>query len=81
LESIVIDESARRKGAGAALLSELFRWAATNEASRVELEVHAGNKTAIEFYEKYGFELDGLRRGYYRNPEGDAVLMSRALCS
>ncbi len=47
--------------------------------SRIEIEVRAGNKPALCFYEHAGFGRDGLRRGYYRNPEEDALLMGLEL--
>lgn len=79
LESMVVDVAARRTGLGAALLTDLETWARENGAIRVELEVRDRNTTAISFYERAGFRRDGLRRGYYCNPDGDAVLMSLAL--
>lgn len=81
LESIVVDAAVRKTGVGKALLATLVRWARGNNVVRVELEVRSGNDAAICFYERAGFRRDGLRRGYYRNPEEDAVLMSLALAS
>jgi len=81
IESIVVAEGARREGVGSALLSAVSRWAATGGAQRLELEVRASNSHAIRFYEKAGMTKDGLRRGYYRDPEEDAVLMRKSLYS
>jgi ribosomal-protein-alanine N-acetyltransferase len=79
LESIVVDVAVRRTGLGAALLASLETWARQNSAVRVEVEVRDQNLSAIGFYERIGFRRDGVRRGYYRNPDGDAVLMSLTL--
>lgn len=79
LESIVVVENARRKGLGKALLNTVSAWALTHGAGRIELEVRAGNESAICFYEKAGLLKEGLRRGYYRGPEEDAVLMGKSL--
>jgi [ribosomal protein S18]-alanine N-acetyltransferase len=79
LESIVVDAATRRVGLGAALLKALGQWARQTGAIRVELEVRDQNQSALGFYERAGFRRDGIRRGYYRNPEGDAVLMSLVL--
>lgn len=79
LESIVVDATTRRAGIGKALLAALADWAREHHAARIEIEVRAGNKPAIWFYEHAGFGRDGLRRGYYRNPQEDALLMSLEL--
>jgi [ribosomal protein S18]-alanine N-acetyltransferase len=81
LESIVVAEEIRRQGVGAAMLEAIFAWARGRGARRVELEVRAGNTGAIALYQRGGFARDGLRRGYYRDPEEDAVLMGLALDS
>lgn len=79
LDSVVVDASARRTGLAGSLLVALKDWARQRGAIRVELEVRDRNQTGISFYEHAGFRRDGLRRGYYRNPDGDAVLMSLSL--
>lgn len=81
LESIVVAKSARRKGTGRVLLSAVSGWAVGSEAQKLELEVRAGNASAIAFYESAGFLREGVRLGYYRDPEEDAVLMGRLLYS
>ena len=79
LDSIVVAVTARRSGVGRALLGALYDWALTNQAIRVQLEVRGGNSRAIEFYLHSGFAHDGLRPAYYRDPEEDALLLSRSL--
>jgi ribosomal-protein-alanine N-acetyltransferase len=81
LESIAVAPEARRRGIGATLLAAAADFAAERGATRVELEVRAGNSTAVGFYTRMGFAQDGLRRAYYRNPDEDAVLMSRTVLS
>jgi len=79
LDSIVVDVNVRRFGVGRALLAALFDWASTRKAIRVELEVRAGNSSAIEFYLRSDFVRDGHRPSYYHHPDEDAVLMSKPL--
>ena len=79
LESIVVTLGRRRTGIGSALLSALTTWAGDSNALKVQLEVRSANLSAIRFYERSGFRRDGLRPGYYRHPEDDALLMSLAL--
>lgn len=79
MESIVVAATARRGGVGSTLLATLIDWARQHGASCMQLEVRAGNNSAIGLYEHAGLRKDGLRRGYYRNPEDDALLMSLTL--
>jgi len=81
IESIVVASSVRRTGVGSALLDAVSRWAAAGSAQRLQLEVRAGNINAIRFYERAGLIREGSRRGYYRDPEEDAVLMGKSLYS
>jgi ribosomal-protein-alanine N-acetyltransferase len=81
LESIGVAQEHRRSGVASALISALIAWASGSGASKVQLEVRAGNIQAIRLYERHEFSRDGLRRGYYRDPEEDAVLMSRVWSS
>lgn len=46
---------------------------------RIILEVRASNEGAISFYKRNGFETDGIRKGYYKNPSEDAILMSLSI--
>ncbi len=41
----------------------------------VTLEVRESNNAAISLYEKSGFKENGRRKGYYKSPDEDAVIM------
>lgn len=41
------------------------------------LEVRRDNRPAINLYEKFGFEVDGVREGYYKFDKEDALIMWR----
>ena len=46
-------------------------------ARRATLEVRRSNDIARRLYERFGFAVAGVRRGYYRNPEEDALILWR----
>jgi ribosomal-protein-alanine N-acetyltransferase len=74
LESVAVDPGERRKGVGRALCRTVMAWCEGMGAGRIELEVRAGS-VAIALYQGLGFAKTGRRRGYYREPAEDAVLM------
>ena len=43
------------------------------------LEVRVSNKAAIALYQSLGFEHIGRRKGFYRHPTEDALLMKASL--
>ena len=64
----------RRHGIAKKLLSLALE---ISECETAFLEVRSKNAPAIALYEAFGFEITGTRRGYYKNPSDDAVLMRR----
>ena len=50
-------------------------------SKKIILEVRVSNNIAYRLYDKLGFEEIGLRKKYYRLPEGreDAFVMSKSL--
>jgi ribosomal-protein-alanine N-acetyltransferase len=75
LESVAVAAGARRMGVGRALCEALFAWCRLEGAGEVLLEVRSANTGAMRLYERLGFRVEGMRKGYYREPEDDAVLM------
>jgi ribosomal-protein-alanine N-acetyltransferase len=47
----------------------------------VFLEVRRSNRAARALYHRLGFTLAGVRRGYYRKPLEDAMVLRRRLDS
>ncbi len=79
LYTLTVSPSARRSGAGLALMEHSMDALRAEGAETAYLEVRAGNEPAIALYEKAGFVADGRRPRFYQNPTEDAVLMHRAL--
>lgn len=64
----------RRTGLGAFLLTDLLAAAGDRP---VVLEVEIGNTAAQRLYQRHGFAVVGVRRGYYQATGADALVMSR----
>ncbi|MDE3105829.1 MAG: GNAT family N-acetyltransferase [Acidobacteriota bacterium] len=79
LESVVVAAALRRQGVGRALCQAVLAWCRRQGADAVELEVRAGSQGAIALYRSLGFVAEGVRRGYYRAPVEDALLMRLTL--
>ena len=75
IENVVVVERARRAGIGKALCRAVVGWCFAEGASVVRLEARASNVRAMGLYEGLGFRAAGVRKGYYRDPAEDAVLM------
>lgn len=76
---IAVSESARRQGIGKGLLDYTCECCREKKIERLLLDVRESNEGAIAFYEKYGFQTDGIRKDFYDMPKENAVLMSRSL--
>jgi [ribosomal protein S18]-alanine N-acetyltransferase len=74
--TIAVHPDFRRQGIGEQILLCALRSVKSEGAQRAFLEVRAGNIAAQAMYKKYGFEVAGLRRGYYRDNNEDAILMN-----
>lgn len=69
----------RRRGLARKLVERAFAKFAAAGARSVFLEVRESNSGARAAYRRLGFQEIGRRRGYYRRPVEDAVLMGRPL--
>jgi ribosomal-protein-alanine N-acetyltransferase len=76
LQSVVVEQIARRGGVGRALCMRAVEFARDRGAKSVELEVRESNAAALGLYRQFGFVEQGKRRKYYRAPEEDALLMA-----
>ncbi|MBP3462379.1 MAG: ribosomal protein S18-alanine N-acetyltransferase [Tyzzerella sp.] len=76
---IAIGEDVRRQGIGKGLLDYTCECCKERQIERLLLDVREGNEGARAFYQKYGFQTDGIRKNFYDLPKENAVLMSRIL--
>ncbi|MGD0877657.1 MAG: ribosomal protein S18-alanine N-acetyltransferase [Anaerolineales bacterium] len=76
IATIAVHPDFRRQGIGEQILLHALRAVHNEGAQRAFLEVRAGNISAQAMYRKYGFELAGVRPGYYKDNNEDAFLMN-----
>src|SRR5205814_1250954 len=79
INNIGVRDVARGRGIGSALLRAAVATARRLGARAALLEVRAGNVEAQALYRRFGFEVAGRRRNYYRDPTEDALLMNASL--
>jgi len=71
---IAIRKDMRKSGLGKKLLSSVIHEMMESSVNAVFLEVRAGNESAIALYKSLGFNEIGIRKGYYKDNNEDAVL-------
>lgn len=76
ITNVAVSAASRRRGIGRALVERLVKTARERSLAFITLEVRRSNLAAISLYESFGFKLEGVRAGYYRNPDEDALLMT-----
>ena len=75
LQNLATAPDQQRGGIARALLDELIAICRVRGVRDLNLEVRVSNAPAQALYRTHGFRLNGLRRGYYRAPDEDALLM------
>jgi ribosomal-protein-alanine N-acetyltransferase len=79
INDLAVDQSARRRGVGSALLRRLIDGARLRGCRRATLEVRPSNEPARALYGRFGFGVVGHRRGYYSDTGEDALLLTCVL--
>jgi ribosomal-protein-alanine N-acetyltransferase len=75
INNLAVAPPFRRGGVASALLSRVFGDAAHLGATRVTLEVRRSNEAAQRLYERFGFDVAGVRVDYYSHPTEDALVL------
>ncbi len=79
---IAVAPDKRRQGAARGILDYTCKLCVENGIRRLLLDVRESNEGARGLYQAYGFQTDGIRKHFYRNPTENAVLMSKDIgCS
>ena len=77
INNLAVLPEVRRGGIGSTLLEHVLRHGADSGAQRATLEVRQSNDAARILYERFGFTVAGVRRGYYSKPVEDALVLWR----
>ena len=77
IADLAVAPDGRRRGVGRALLARVIDEMTEVGVRTVHLEVRESNLAALTLYESSGFRAVGRRRGYYREPVEDALLLRR----
>ena len=75
ITNVAVHPDFRRKGIGFEILEFLKKEASNRGIDSLYLEVRRSNEAAQGLYNKVGFCVIGERKGFYKNPKEDAVLM------
>ncbi len=75
IERIAVHPKKRGRGTGRKLMEAMEEFAVSEGVQAVTLEVRAGNGAARNLYSSMGFFEEAVRKGYYRDPAEDAIIM------
>jgi len=79
LTNIAVGKNYQRKSIAKRLLTYILQLAASLGLAQIILEVRPSNQPAIMLYESFGFERLAIRKGYYKNPAEDCLVMRKLL--
>jgi len=77
IADLAVDPSVRRSGVGGLLLDRVESEMVRCGVQAIYLEARESNVAALGLYQSRGFEAVGRRRGYYRQPVEDALVLRR----
>jgi len=78
ISTIAVHPDWRGRKLGELLVWAMFHLAMRQDAQMMTLEVRVSNDVAQNLYRKYGFEISGRRKHYYRDNLEDAHVMTAA---
>lgn len=75
INSFAVDPAWRRRGIARHLLRRVIDESAASGVRSATLEVRSSNEPARKLYEGLGFQVEAVRREYYRDPVEDALIL------
>ncbi len=79
LNTITVSPLFRQQGVANSLLEQALLQLKQQGAACCFLEVRSQNLPARKLYQKAGFLQAGVRRGFYKSPADDAIVMNKML--
>lgn len=77
ITNLAVHPDYRKRKIGERLIRFLLKLAVSKGAKEATLEVRPSNLAAQSLYKKFGFEVRGIRRGYYSDTGEDALIMGK----
>ena len=74
INNLAIRRDLQSQGLGTKLFEDLLERAEKFEIKALTLEVETDNEKAIALYKKFGFQIEGTRKNFYKNTK-DAYIM------
>ncbi|MBI3872259.1 MAG: ribosomal protein S18-alanine N-acetyltransferase [candidate division Zixibacteria bacterium] len=79
IQNLAVATGLRRRGCADRLLGSIEAEGMKCGAAYAILDVRETNVAALTLYLGMGYRVIGRRRGYYRKPPGDALVLSKSL--
>jgi len=77
LVSIAVSTASRRKGIASDLLNNSMPAIEKNNITEFVLEVRVSNYGAIDLYKTFGFEIESIKKKYYRDGENAYFMVKK----
>jgi len=77
ITNIAVHPEFRRCQVASRIMDEILNMCHENGIKSLTLEVRKSNSVAQKLYGKYGFKIEGTRKGYYCDTGEDALIMWR----
>ena len=79
IANIAVVPERRRQGIASRMLALIEKEARDRKLEQICLEVASKNKGAIALYRLAGFTEAGIRKGFYRRSNDDAIIMTKGI--
>lgn len=77
ITNVAVRPGFRNRQIGSQIIASLLGHTASQGIRAWTLEVRESNEAGRALYEKFGFQVGGVRKGYYKHGKEDALIMWR----
>lgn len=77
ITNVAVRPGFRNRKIGEGIVNVMIDFTTKEGMKHHTLEVRRSNEPAIKLYEKFGFQVEGVRKEYYLNNHEDALIMWR----